>query len=494
MLRSPASDDWQPAAGLSGRPRVLMIRLATWLERAAAHPENAMAPLDLGRAAALLERAGHPFRLVDTELGGWDERRLADAVIADRPDLVVIHATSTSVPLLLRLAARWRRRLPETTLLAVGQHASVLPETLLGPEACHACGQHECEEIIAEVAAALGGDLSAVPGLVLDGGGEGALFGPERPLREDLDALPLPLHRLFMDRRYRVYHPTGIRRRIRWGFAMSTRGCPFPCTYCSGTLRSSSGRAYRRRSPENVVEEVDRLQALGVTVMHFKDDIFTLERDHSMALLEALARRRRPVPFTVQTRVDRVDPELLAAMKAAGCTTVSFGVESGSQVIVDRLKKMATVQQARDAFRWARQAGLLRVAFFLLGNPGETREDIEATLALARELDPEILQCGFLTPYPGTGTWRALPEGERPADFGALSHYNRAWNPSRVPDEELLRYQKRFYKEVLFTPRSMLRYVKIRRWELLLNPERELPFAREALRFLLSARAQPRPA
>jgi len=471
---------------------VVLVRLATWLERAAAHPENVMAPLDLGYAAALLERAGHAFRLIDTELGAWDEARLIAQLESDRPELIVIHATSTNVPLLQRLTARWRETLPDAFLLSVGQHATTLPETILGDDLCHACGLQECEQIIADVAANLGGDLRAVPGLVLaDSAAPGGVFRtPDRVLLEDLDELPLPLHRLFVDRNYRVYHPTGVRRRIRWGFAMTTRGCPYPCVYCSGTLRNSSGRAYRKRSPASVVEEVTLLQRLGMTVMHFKDDIFTLDREHSLGLLEALARMPERMPFTVQTRVDRVDPEIFRALKAAGCTTVSFGVESGSQVIVDRLKKMATVEQARVAFREAREAGLLRVGFFLLGNPDETREDIEKTLALAKELDPEILQCGFLTPYPGTGTWKELPESERPTDFGNLSHYNQAWNPSRVSNEDLLSYQKRFYKEIVFTPRFLLRYAHIRRWEVALNPERELPFAREAVKFLLKQRAR----
>ncbi len=496
MPTAGSVDAWQaPPGGVAAdRPRVVLVRLATWLERAAAHPENVMAPLKLGWAAALLEQQGCAFRLIDTELGGWDPGRLAREIEADRPDLIVVDGTSTSVPLMLELSGRWRERLPDSLLLAVGQHATILPGTLLGPGGYHACALQEYEEIVADVAAGLGGDLAQIPGLALPGGGDGGgdvLRTAERPLRDDLDALPLPLHRLFRDARNRVYHPTGVARRIRWGFSMSTRGCPYPCVYCSGTLRNSSGRAYRKRSPEGVAAEVRLLHSLGFTVMHFKDDIFTLDRDHTLALCEALALQGALVPFTVQTRVDRVDPEIFQALKAAGCRTVSFGVESGSQVIVDRLKKNATVDQARDAFRHAREAGLLRVGFFLLGNPGETREDMEATLALAHELDPDILQCGFLTPYPGAGTWKELPEDERPTDFANLSHYNQAWNPSAVPTDELLAFQKRFYRELVGNPRFMLRYAKIRRWELLLNPERELPFAREAVKFLLNQRRAP---
>jgi radical SAM superfamily enzyme YgiQ (UPF0313 family) len=466
--------------------RTVLIRLATWLDRPAAHPENVMAPLELGWAASLLEGAGHEMILLDTELGHWDGRSLPAAVEAFEPDLVVVHATSTSVPLMLQLAGRWRLKLPRAVLLASGQHATVLPETLLEAGAFHAAAVREPEETIFEVAEALAArrSLDTVPGLVL-AGGSSVVRTAERPLRDDLDALPLPAHRLFRDRNYRVYHPTGLRRRIKWGFAMTSRGCPYPCVYCSGTLRNSSGRGYRRRSPENVWTEVRLLQSLGRTVMHFKDDIFTFDRDHSLALLDRLAHNPDGVmPFTVQTRVDHVDAELFGALRRAGCRTVGFGVESGSPTTIKRLKKMSTVDQARTAFALAREAGLLRVGFFLLGNPDETEDDIRMTLELAHELDPDIVQVGFLTPYPGTGTWKELPEAERPTDWANLSHYNQAWNPSQVSTEDLLAWQRRFYRELVLTPRFLSRYAWTRRWELLLNPERELPFAKEAVRFL----------
>lgn len=486
---SASSQARQPAGARSGR--TVLIRLATWLQKTAAHPENVMAPLELGYAAALLDERGLPFRLIDTELPGWDEDTLGAAVEDQDPDLVVIHATSTSVPLVLRLAARWRRSLPRTLLMGTGQHATILPDTLLEPGGLDLCGLQEPEDAIADVAHALttGRSLDDVPGIVL-ASGDKPVRTADRPLRDDLDSLPFPLHRLFTDPGYRVYHPTGVRRRIRWGFSMTSRGCPYPCVYCSGTLRNSSGTSWRTRSPANVVGEVGLMQDLGMTVMHFKDDIFSLKRERTLALCDALARNPRGVmPFTVQTRVDHVDAEILAAMKRAGCRTVCFGVESGSPAIVERLKKKATVEQAREAFALARDAGLLRVGFFLLGNPDETADDIQATLDLAHDLDPDIIQVGFLTPYPGTGTWRELPEDERPTDWESLSHYNQAWNPSQVSSADLLAWQKRFYRELVLQPRFLARYAWTRRWEVLLNPERELPFAKEAVRFLARQRA-----
>ncbi len=464
---------------------VALVRMASWLELKAHHPENVMAPLELAYVASLLERDGVPWTLIDTELGRHSKQRLLAELEAAAPRLVAVHGISSVAPLMLELARELRRRLPDCLLLAVGQHASVEPASLLGPDAYHACTVGEYEETVAELADGLpGGDPTGVPGLMLPGA-EGQPPRPTatRPLRRDLDALPFPVHHALRDPGYRVYHPVRRVRRIRWGFVLASRGCPYPCTYCSPTLRNSYGTAYRHRSPASVLAEVQQLRELGFTVLHFKDDVFSFDREHTMGLCEALATQRRPLPFTVQTRVDHVDPELFRAMRRAGCTTVSFGIESGSQAVVDRLRKGTTIAQARAAFRGAREAGLLRVGFFLLGSPGETEDDMASTLALAKELDPDILQVAFLTPYPGSALWERIPPQHRPG-FSDLSHYNSSLNSSDIDPERLRHWQRRFYREIALRPRFLARYAWIRRSELLWNPDRELHFVREALRFL----------
>ncbi len=383
MTRSPP----RPVGG------VALVRLASWLELQAHHPENVMAPIELAYAAGLLEERGIPWSLIDTELGRYDLDSLLRQLEAERPRLIAVQGISSVAPLMLQLAEALRQRLPEAFLLAVGQHASVEPVSLLGPGAYHACAVREYEETVVELATTLpSGDPASVPGLLL--AGEPPAASPERPLRRDLDTLPFPAHHALRDRGYRVYHPVRRVRRIR--------GCPYPCTYCSPTLRNSYGTAYRHRSPENVLAEVELLRSLGFTVLHFKDDVFSLDREHTLALCDALASQRRPLPFTVQTRVDHVDAELFRAMRRAGCTTVSFGIESGSQAIVDRLRKGTTVEQARAAFRQSREAGLLRVGFFLLGSPGETAQSIETTKRFILSLDLDFIQVAPIFMLPGS--------------------------------------------------------------------------------------------
>jgi anaerobic magnesium-protoporphyrin IX monomethyl ester cyclase len=477
---------------ISSEARVLLVRLASWSEIKKAHPENVMAPLELGWAVSLLERRGHRATLVDTETGAYTEADVQRAVREGRPDVVVIVGITTAMPSVERLGRYVRAALPGAYLVAAGQHATARPGDLLGAGSpFDACLAYEYEETIAELVDArmggAGGGVEAVPGVVLPDGRGGLRRTAERPLREDLDALPFPRHELFMRDEYTVFHPTDVTRRRRWGFLMASRGCPYPCLYCSPTLRNSYGRAMRWRSAENVVDEMAHLARLGCTVLHFKDDIFTVNRARTLALCDAIRARGLAISWTAQTRADCVDEPLLRAMRAAGCCTVSMGIESGSPRVLEVLRKRETVEDAVRAAEAARAAGLHLVCFFLLGNPTETMDDMLQTLGLARRLDPDILQVGFFTPYPGSPYYEeTYRERDRhgPEEF---SHYNRVINVSAVPTAALLAFQRRFYLEVVLRPRFVARFAGNRARGAARNLGSELRFLRLSGRFLFSS-------
>ena len=470
--------------------RVLIVRVASWAEIEKAHPENVMAPIKLGYAVSMLEERGHHVTLIDGETGAYARDDVIRTLRTMRPDVVVLHGITTGVPQIVRLGHSVREMLPEALVVASGQHATARPDDFLyDGSPFHACPLYEYEEVIADLVEGWSrGDLRSVHGAALPDG-EGGWFKTEaRPLREDLDSLPYPRHELFMRDEYQVFHPTDVTSRRRWGFLMASRGCPYPCLYCSPTLRNSYGRKMRYRSAANIVGEMELLVRLGATVLHFKDDIFTVNRAHVMGLCEEIGRRGLKVSWTVQTRADCVDVELLKAMRGAGCCTVSFGIESGSQRILEVLRKRETVQDALDAARAAREAGLLMVNFYLLGNPTETLEDMQATLDLAKQLDPDLLQVGFFTPYPGSPYYQETFESQggdySPDEF---SHYNNIINLSDVPADELKGFQKRFYREMIFRPAFLVRFARNRLRGLHNNLIHELRFARLSARFLLKS-------
>jgi radical SAM superfamily enzyme YgiQ (UPF0313 family) len=232
--------------------------------------------------------------------------------------------------------------------------------------------------------------------------------------------LPLPARHLLPLARYRAL-----------GMPLSmttTRGCPFKCIFCVG--RRMVGARVRFRSPVRVVDEFEALSRLGFHQINIVDDLFTADRRHCLAVCDEILRRGIRFPWTSFARVDTVSVEVLSRMKAAGCTAVSFGIESANRTILKTVKKGIRPEQVVAAVDMCRQAGVTPFASFILGLPGETPETLRETLAFAKDLEACGLIYGFhlLAPFPGTEV------RERSAELGlriltndwALYHANRA--------------------------------------------------------------------
>jgi len=470
--------------------RVLLIRATERWRDLPIHPENSVAPISLGILAAMLERAGHHVSLLDTETGRYTRDEARAAVRAAGAELFVVQGITPDHQLMLELAGIARQDPCCVGGLAVGQHPTTLPDELLGADSpFDGCARGEFEETAFEALTRLaGGDtLDGIEGLVPRGesGSSAALR-----LIDDPEALPLPLHRLFSPEHYRMFHPLGVRRRIRWGFVLSARGCPFHCIYCSPTLRVTYGATLRFRSPGSVGEELAQLAARGINTVFFHDDTLTVSRPHIEGVCDEIRRRglQRKIAWLGQTRADCLDRSLISTLARAGCRTLCFGVEAGDDETLSRLGKDETVEQMEQAFRLCREAGLRTVGFFLLGCPGQSPEAMEGSLRLCKKLRPDLLQVAFFTPYPGSPYWQGLPENERPG-VAALSHYNRPTDRERVSAAALSRLQRRFYKEYVLTPGFAWRFL----WAkdplgLLLNLDRELDFFWRAGRFLFARR------
>jgi anaerobic magnesium-protoporphyrin IX monomethyl ester cyclase len=230
-------------------------------------------------------------------------------------------------------------------------------------------------------------------------GGDGSLQRtPPRPFIKDLDSLPPPAWDLVDVERYRRLWTA------RHGyFSMNlatTRGCPYHCNWCAKPIY---GQRYAVRRPEAVADEVAFLKGrYAPDHLSFADDIFGLQPLWVERFASALRERRATTPFKCLSRADLLGPDVVRALRAAGCRTVWIGAESGSQRILDAMEKGTRVDQIKDAARRLHAAGI-EVGFFLqFGYPGETREDIESTLQLVRECSPDDIGISVSYPLPGT--------------------------------------------------------------------------------------------
>jgi radical SAM superfamily enzyme YgiQ (UPF0313 family) len=234
----------------------------------------------------------------------------------------------------------------------------------------------------------------------------------DRPLRADLDNIPLPAYQLFKIERYTNLNPLtdGLDPHARAYTVVTSRGCPYKCTFCSKPI---TGDTWRPRSVENVIKEWRMLvRDFHATEIGLTDDIWNLDLKRAKALCRALIDEKlNTVPWVTihGMKVNHTDLELFQLMKAAGCKRVGFGVENGDeQILKTVIRKSQTLDMVRHAFKNAKAAGLQTMGFFIFGMPHETEETMEKTIRLALELDPDLAHFMIAAPYPGTELWKLV--------------------------------------------------------------------------------------
>ena len=434
-------------------------------------------PLGLAYLAGAVRRAGMRVTIVDANALGLAPAETIRRVMALDPDAVGATATTPTVLAAGALLAGVKAANPGVPTLLGGPHGTHLPaRTLAELPGVDIVFRGEAEESLPRVLDVLAtgstAGLAGIPGIAWRRGDGGVGDTGVAPPSPDLDALASPARDLLPMDRYRCPdsdHFTTL---------LAMRGCPFPCVYCA--VPSVHGARMRFRSPAAVVAEIAEIHARwGTDFFSFLDDTFTTRRDWVLEFDAGMraAGLHRTVRWICLTRVDLVDPDLLADMRAAGCVRVELGIESGSARGRAFLNKGITPEQVRAAFRMARAAGLSTMGFVILNIPGETREDIEETFRLARDADPDFLQVSLLTPYPGTALHRrAAAEGWiRTEDWSRYSFLNHAVlaNPLFTP-AEVRALHRQFLRRFYYRPRTAVKLLRL----LLRGTTRLRPLAR----------------
>ena len=236
-----------------------------------------------------------------------------------------------------------------------------------------------------------------------------------------------------------------------------------PCIFFN---KSIFGHTFRARSPENVVAEIELLVGkYGVGEIHIADDTFTFDINRAMRICDLIIERNLDIAWSCSNgiRVDCVNRELLRKMKEAGCYRVSFGLESGSDEILKRIGKGTTLQQARSACEIADDVGLTTIAFFMLGNYGESRETMEKTIAFAKSLNIDYAQFTIATPFPGTALYKLIEKHGKilTKDWERYGIYEEPLFETEDLTKELVaKMYKKAYREFYFRPTYILRRVK----------------------------------
>lgn len=438
----------------------VMLALPKWLT------QRPIQPMGLLYLAAVLRKAGNGVQILDGEVDQMDHSVMADRVAKETPTIFGITATTAQANRAFTLAAEVKARSPETFVVLGGAHASALTrECLEESEAIDAVAFGEGEQTILELLDRVRdrASLKGLPGIAYRDG-DAITVNPSRALIDDLDSLPFPAWDLLPMHKYTAstWFPNKVKEYTN---IFSSRGCPYGCTFCGA--KSMWTRKYRTRSPENVVEEIETAyKQLGIPNFFISDDLFTLNRKRVMAICERIMERGLKITWTCLSRVNTVDPEMLALMKKSGCYLISFGLESGSQKILDRLDKGTTVEQAIKAVEMTHAAGIKVFGSFMIGSPGETAETVDQTIALIRRMKLDEVGLGVTTAYPGTDLYEEFGKGAKGLDWDKALAFNPSAAESTetflkctdLDDDEIRRlFHKAMREAVLYSPRLVIR-------------------------------------
>ena len=356
-------------------------------------------PLGLAYIATALERNGYIVNIIDANAERLSCEETVSRILEFKADLAGFSAVTPTIGICHQIAGKLKKKNNNILILTGGIHATSLPEeTLRDCLNFDFLIRGEGEFALVELLGALNNNtaLDNIKGLAYRNLGNIIVNGLPDTI-DNLDELGFPSRHLLKNSLYKTFDAG------RMTSIIAMRGCPANCIYCAVSL--VAGRICRKRSPANVIEEVEAcLHKYNTSFIAFLDDTFTFDKLWVHGLCDEFVRSGlcRKIKWSCLTRVDNVDLDLLKHMKKAGCIRVELGIESGSQKILDYAKKGISPKQTREAFFMAKKAGLSTMGFAMLNVPGETRDTILETKKLIMEVEPDFLQVSFATPYPGT--------------------------------------------------------------------------------------------
>lgn len=424
--------------------------------------------LGLLSLASSLRKGGYSVRIVESASLGLSLSQTVDLVLLERPKYLGLSCTTASVDSAAHIARAIKQKNPEILTFVGGPHITALPvETFQRhPEFDFGVigeGEVAFGDLLETIQAKM--DLSQVESAVFRDGGE-VRTNPRRGFIENLDQLPFPAYDLLpsFPRSYRppfLNYPKGPTASL-----ISSRGCPQTCTFCD---RSVFGNRYRYFSEDYLLELISFLrQNYGIQHLIFTDDQFAASRSRLARLCEKLAAANLKIRWNCDVRVDSVDPGLLDLMKGAGCWMISYGIESGSQEILDQIQKGIKLDRVEQALHWTREAGIRAKGLFMIGYPQETEKTLDQTLSFIQRCPLDEINLSFLTPYPGTELYQQVKGSpDFVENWKRMNALNCLLKPGALSCETLEKAYRKFIRRFYMRPGITFSYLGL----LLTSPE-----------------------
>ena len=354
-------------------------------------------PLGILYVAAYAERyTDHKIEILDMVVEEMSYNTLENEIKKRKPDVVGVTTTTFTLVDSIITAKIVKKVDNDIIVVFGGPHAYIYPEETINIPGVDFLVLGEGEITFTEFLLNIDNyeELKKVKGIVFKHGDMIVNTG-YRSFIDDLDSLPFPARHLTPYKKYSSL----IAKRNPITTMFTSRGCPYRCLFC---YRPHMGKKFRARSPENVVEEIVECVDMGIHEFLVYDDTFNIDKQRVFAICNIIKKMGLDIYFDIRARTDRINKEMLVALKTAGCVRIHYGIESANQRILDILKKDITVEQAREVIKMTKAVGIETLAYFMIGNPTETKDEILNTIKFARKLKPDYCHFSVTTPFPAT--------------------------------------------------------------------------------------------
>lgn len=355
-------------------------------------------PLGLGYLASMV-RDEHDVIIVDSIAEELTFNDVRERIKKFDPDVVGISATTSMIPDAYKVAEIAKEINEDVKVVIGGPHVTFVPDRTM--EECRYIdfivrgeGEITFKELIRAIEK--GGDFRKIKGISFRSNGK-TINNPQRELIKNVDDIPLPSYNLLPMDKY-------IADGVNFGTVVTSRGCPFNCIFCSSSTQF--GKRWRGHSVERVIKELSILRnKYNVKAIEFLDDTFTLVKSRAIKIADKIRKEKLDISWTASSRVDTFSKEIAEAVHKSGAHTIYFGIESGTQKILNFIGKGITPEQSKTAVKNAKEAGLSAFGSFVIGFPQETKDDVKKTLKFSRRVGVDFVQYTIATAYPGTRLW-----------------------------------------------------------------------------------------
>jgi radical SAM superfamily enzyme YgiQ (UPF0313 family) len=414
--------------------------------------EETIPGLGMLMLAAVAREHGYSVHLDDAKAQGTPVEDVAQRIAVLRPDYLGLSATTISVTNAGRIAERVKALVPGVVTILGGAHVSAIPERTLGAFPSIDFGiVGEGEISLIDLLARLENGLpfEDVAGLAYRRDGR-VRANPRAPYIDDLDALPPPAWDLLPDFPHRFRPALFSYPRTPVATLITSRGCPFSCTFCD---RSTSGRKGRMHGVEGVLRLCRMLVDRGARHINFLDDLFTVRKQRVVDLCHAFLDHGFTFSWSCNSHPNLLDADTMQLMRRAGCWQIAYGIESGSQRVLDVVKREVRIPRMRETLRMTRAAGIRAKGFVMLGHPTEGLDSLAETAAFLRTVELDLCQITKFTPYPGTPAYPTiLQHGTFVEDWERMNAMNFVFVPNGLTAETLETHFDQCYRTFYSRP------------------------------------------